>query len=83
MKPVGVFVQFIKGLEQENDKRRKEVREFEGRFRMLKCMFHLTVMEDSFCVNCYYLIEMEQVCYIFLIDSREGMLFVERLAFIS
>lgn len=30
MKPIGVFVQFLKGLEGENDNRRKSFRETEG-----------------------------------------------------
>ena len=31
MKPIGVFVQFLKGLEGENDNRRKSFRETEGK----------------------------------------------------
>ena len=31
MKPIGVFVQFLKGLEGENDNRRKSFREAEGK----------------------------------------------------
>lgn len=30
VKPIGVFVQFLKGLESENDTRRKNVRDTEG-----------------------------------------------------
>ena len=30
MKPIGVFVNFLKGLEGENDNRRKSFREAEG-----------------------------------------------------
>ena len=31
MKPIGIFVQFLKGLEGENDNRRKSFREAEGK----------------------------------------------------
>lgn len=31
-KPIGIFVQFLKGLESENDNRRKSFRDAEGKW---------------------------------------------------
>ena len=36
-KPIGIFVQFLKGLESENDNRRKTFRDAEGKW--MKSMF--------------------------------------------
>ena len=43
-KPIGIFVQFLKGLESENDNRRKSFRDAEGKWmeRMFAELLHNT-----------------------------------------
>lgn len=36
-KPIGIFVQFLKGLESENDNRRKSFRDAEGENEINVC----------------------------------------------
>lgn len=56
MKPIGVFVHFLKGLEGENDNRRKSFREAEGESTVNVLLSYQLEMPHSGKTSCQHLL---------------------------